>query len=574
MVPLVSRSASVLLLAILGGCTGEITGAVGSGETGGAGTAGVGGSGTDVTNWIPGERGDPNAVAVLPLRVLTRSEYDNTISLVFGEEYGLSVASLRAASVLPGETYDLSGFLSVGEISEVNVLRYMDAAKTVAGAVSSSLPRLFGCDLAATPNADACVRAFVESFGELLYRRPLVAAEVDEHLAFYQHERTTLGRDANGAALQLLEAMLQSPYFLYRWEQGFKVVERKGDAAKLNPYQVASRLSFFLWGSGPDRALLAQAKAGTLATSEQVAEAARRMLESPRAERALESFHEQWLGLSHLDSLFKDEKRFPQWNDELRSSMKDEVQAFTRHVILKGDGAVSSLLGAPYSFVNASLASVYGISGVQGSELRQVQLDPRERAGLLTMPALLASASEASVANPFKRGKLILEKLLCQKLEPPPVVPPLPTPDQVDPKPQRQVLETMTSVAPCSACHVSLNPLGFGLGNFDAIGKFQTLDDAGFPVDASGTLPGGAAFSGPSELSMALTSSEEVRTCITKQWFRFGFGRAESPSDAFSLDGAYTAFQATDFNIRELLVAFVTTRSFLHRQIETGEVVE
>ncbi len=524
--------------------------------------------------WQPGAAGDPKAVAVLPLRMLTRSEYDNSISLILGDEYGLSLGALAAASVLPGETLDLSGFLTVGEINEVNVLRYMDAAQAVASAVAPSLPQWLGCDLKAVADASACVRSFAESFGELLYRRPLSAAELDEHVAFYAYEQATLGQTPETAALQLLKAMLQSPYFLYRWEQGWKVAERTGDAARLNPYQVASRLSFFLWGSGPDRALLALAKSGGLTTSEQIAAAARSMLTSPRAEQALESFHGQWLGLSHVDTLFKDEQRFPEWNAELRSSMQGEVQAFTRHVILQGDGLLSSLLGAPYSFVNASLAGVYGLTGVTGTELRQVQLDPQERAGLLTMPALLAASSEASVGNPFKRGKLILEKILCFKLEPPPVVPPLPMPDASNPKPEREVLEDMTSGAPCNACHQLLNPLGFGLGNFDAIGKFQTLDEAGFPIDASGDLPGGAHFNTPQELASALAQSEDVRSCLTKQWFRFGFGRAESAADTFSLDGAYATFQAANYNVRELLVAFVTTRSFLHRQIEMGEVVE
>jgi hypothetical protein len=254
--------------------------------------------------------------------------------------------------------------------------------------------------------------------------------------------------------------------------------------------------------------------------------------------------------------------------------MHDEVHAFTRHVILQGDGSVASLLGAPFSFLNQRLAGVYGVSGIQGDELRLVDLPGDQRAGLLTMPALLATASEPSVANPFKRGKLLLERILCQKLEPPPAVPPLPAPDAANPQPVRDELEQMTAVAPCNGCHALLNPLGFGLGNYDAIGRFSTDDDTGFPVDASGVLPSGAPFSGPRELATVLASEPETTACLTKQWFRFGFGRAEAPADTFSIETAYGSFQNSSFNIRDLLVALVTTRSFLYRQIEAGEVVE
>jgi hypothetical protein len=186
----------------------------------------------------------------------------------------------------------------------------------------------------------------------------------------------------------------------------------------------------------------------------------------------------------------------------------------------------------------------------------------------------LAAAAEPSVSNPFKRGKLVYQKVLCQKLEPPPVVPPLPTPDASNPQPVRQVLETMTSVAPCNACHQLINPLGFGLGNFDAIGRYSTTDEAGFPVDASGQLPDGSTFTTPSQLAAALGQNTEVRACLTRQWFRFGFGHAESEADTHSLQTAFTAFEGAQFDLRELLVALVTTRSFLNRSVEPGELLQ
>jgi len=556
------------------GGSGASSTQVGGSGTGGSGTTTGGAAAVPQGPWIPGNLSDPAAAAVLPLRMLTRTQYDNTIALVFGDEYGIPIPNLKAAAVLPGETLDVSGFLSVGEISEVHVLRYMDAAKAVTDALAPSLPKLLGCDLTTVADDSACVRAFVANFGELLYRRPLETTEIDEHLAFYQYEKTSLGQAPAAAATQLIRTMLQSPYFLYRWEQGWKVAERQGEVVRLNPYQVAARLSFFLWGSGPDRQLIELAKSGAFTTDAQLAAQTRAMLQSPRAEHALESFHEQWLALTELDAMVKDEQRFPNWNGELRTAMHQEIQAFTRDVILNNDGTVAALLGASYSFINQGLAGVYGVPGIQGNALQRAELDPTQRAGLLTMPGLLASASDPSVANPFKRGKLILQKVLCQKLEPPPMVPALPTPDPAVPKPEREVLEAMTAQVPCSVCHSVINPIGFGLSNFDAIGQFQTKDGAGFPIDASGALPSGATFKTPSELAAALSTHSDVRTCITKQWFRFGFGRAEEPADHFSLDAAYGSFDASGYNIRELLVAFVTTPSFLRRVVEPGEIVQ
>jgi hypothetical protein len=393
-----------LLCAPLAACTAEIDGPSGApSPAGSAGTTSVGGNGaagapdSRPSNWEPGVTGDPNAVGTLPLSLITREHYNNTVALIFRDEYGVLPVAIEPAAVLPGETLDQSGFLSVGELNEVNVLRYMDAARAVTDAVASQLDTLVGCDLATVADDDACVKAFVATFGELLYRRPLEQAEVDEHLAFYAYEQTTLMRTPEAAAVQLIQAMLQSPYFLYRWEQGWISPEKTASSARLNPYQVASRLSFLFWGSGPDRALLGAAHGGGLATNEGIAAQARAMLKSPRAAQALDSFHRQWLGLASLDTLFKDEARFPEWTVTLSNAMRDEIQAFTRHVMLEGDGKVATLLGAPFSFLNADLAKVYGVSGITGTELRRVDLDATQRAGLLTMPGLLAVAAEASV---------------------------------------------------------------------------------------------------------------------------------------------------------------------------------
>lgn len=566
-------------------CTGTIqeSSGAGAGETGtprprpGQGSAsgqpgGVGGPGAA---WMSG--GDPQAAPALPLRLLTRKEYDHTIQLVFGDEYGvLPAGGVAATANLPGESVDVSGFLATTEITETHAQRLAEAASIIGAAIAPSLDRLVGCALGSASTDDAaCIARFLPGFAELLYRRPLSPAELEAHLAFYREERTMLGQTAPAAARQLVEAMLQSPHFLYRWERGWEVAERQGDVVRLNDYQVASRLAFMLWASGPDRALLRRARDGELSRPEGLREAVRDLLAHPRAARALDWFHTQWLGLGEIRGLFKDRNRFPQWNEALAASMQREVELFTRHVMTEGDGTVATLLRAPYGFADERLAAVYGLSGVTGGELRRVELDPTERAGLLTLPGLLAASSEASVPNPFRRGKLVLNRLLCLSLEPPAEIPMPPHPDPDDPRSERQVLEELTAAPACAGCHRQINPLGFALDRFDAIGRLRDRDEHGKPIDTSGVLPdGGQRFDGAPALAALLAESEDARTCILRQWFRFGLARPEGDADTHSLGAAYSSYAEAGHDVRAFLTALATTRSFRYRKLEPGETVE
>lgn len=525
------------------------------------------------SKWEPGKGSlDPTAVAALPLRLITSEQYENSVRLVFSE-FGAELSDLRVHETLQAESVDASGFLVVGEVTEVSVLRYLDAAKNVADAAMPSHESWLGCSFDNTADADVCLREFVSEFAELLYRRPLSEEQIEDHIDFFHEETDELGQTPEKALSQLLQSMLSSPLFLYRWEAGPTPPTLVDGAIRLSAYQIASRLAFFLWNAGPNRALLAQAQAGDLDTEEGVAEVARQMLEDKRAGQAIDSFHSQWLHLEKLDTLLKDPSRFPDWSPALGSAMHEEISTFAREVILSGDASLKTILSAPFSFLNESLAGVYGVDGVTGTEFRRVELPPEERAGLLTMPGLLAAASEPSVENPFKRGKLLLEKILCQKLEPPPNIPPLPPPDASNPRPVRETLEELTAEAPCSGCHSKLNPLGFSLAHYNAIGAYQEQDELGFSIDASGQLPDGTTFTGPQELSVALAEATDVRACMTKQWFRFATNRAENAADDYSLETSYSQFSAHQFNIKELLIAVASSRSFLYRAQDAGEVL-
>ncbi len=565
---------SVVSLAL--GCTAEISGTqqgggalgVGASATagGGSSTAGadVGGTGP-CGEWQPGCEGDPTAAPGLSPRLLTKRQYDNTLTLLLKDTYGVLQSDATFARDLATEAPGRSGFAAAPEISPVSVGGYLSASKAVAAAIAPSLSKLLKCDVEAGSDV-ACITSFVTEFGEVLYRRPLTQQDVQDHVAFYDEELSQLGRSKTTAALSLVRLMLNSPYFLYEWEQGHLVSGRRGATVRLNPFQIASRLSFFLWASGPDKPTIDLAKSGGLDTDEQVAAQAAAMLQSPRAAHGVDSFHEQWLDLFDLANLNKNPEVFANWSPALGQDMASEIQLFTRDLILTGDASVTSLLTSTRTFLNQPTAELYGQAGVSGMDFAAVNVDPARRSGLLTMPGFLASASGPDAVKPFHLGNLLLEKLYCQKLVAnPDLIASAPVP-QVNRKVvgERAYLEELTGKGVCLGCHVLLNPLAFGLGNFDSLGAWRDVDEHGVPINSAGTL-GDTAFSKPAELGQLLAQDERVQSCIAKQWFRFATDSYETSADTHSLEQGWKAAKSTSLDLRQLMLSFATTPSFLYR---------
>lgn len=574
------RTASSLLalsLSCTTACTGVLTGE-GSGSDGNRsaedpdqiGNADGSETKSRAQGWQPGMAGDAESVTRLDPPVLTTEEYDRTLALVFANQLD---PGFSASGSFPAETKGKSGFREVTTISELHVARYYDASEEIAQSLETDLSAVMGCDIKSADD-ETCLRTFADSVGELLFRRPIEEAEFQTYVSYFREARDTIGLEPEKAALNLLQLWLNSPYFLYRWEDGHKPASVEGPAVKLNGFQIASRLSFFLWRSGPDADLLAAAKAGQLDTPEGVVLKASEMMASPRAHVGIESFIEQWLDLSLTPQLFKDPSRFPYFDDELKAAIAAEVQTFSRNLILTERGTVDQLFATDQVYVNEHSAILYGITGITGTELRPVPLpSDQERAGLLTMPAVLATAADASVPNPFRLGKLLLEKVFCEELDPPPDLPEFHKPESANMISERQYLEELTGIGACNGCHQRLNPLGLGLGDFDAAGAVRTVDEHGFAIDSASVLPTGEQFAGPRELGELVGSSEQVRACVTKQWFRFATGRHEEESEYASLQSAYTQFESTSFTLAELMVALTTTRAFLYRALEDGETV-
>jgi hypothetical protein len=535
-----------------GGRTGDTGGSVVTPE-GGAGGAvdGTGGAGSVV---LPPSR--PSA----PLRRLSRLQYNNTVRDLLGD------TSRPADGFLPDEVLgSFSGSAALARVAPVAVEQYRLAAERLAAKAATNLTSLVSCRPADTAGEEACVRTFLADFGLRAYRRPLSADEVAGKLELFRKVRVE-GDFAFGIQA-VVAALLQSPFFLYRAElppAGALV----GALVPLGPYEIASRLSYFLLNTMPDPALFAAAQANGLATPAAVEAQARRLLQDPRARAAANEFFGQWLILGALDDEAKDATLFPEFNDTLRAAMKEETLRFTTSTLFDGDARLETLLTSSRSIVNAPLGKLYGVTAA--ADYGPVDLDPSQRAGLLTQASILTRTAHSDGSSPTRRGKFVREALMCQPPPPPPpgvdTTPPPRTPNQT-----RRALYAQHATNPvCAACHQLTDPVGFGFENYDAIGRYQTMD-GGKPIDASGEISASedldGVFVGAVALAKKLAASNSVRTCMAEHWFSFALGRAPAAGDEASIKAAFDGF-APGGDLRALMVALTRTDSFLTRVVE------
>ena len=411
-----SLPASILALA----CSGEIgeTGRV-AGHLPGASsnTQTPGGSSTpgDTVGAAEGfvcSESAKGKVGESPLRRLTRVEYDNSVRDLLGDTTGLG-SSFVADGVL-------GGFENNADQPATTLVatQYSEAAQQIAAVAGKNLATLSPCDTAKTGEAE-CAKQFVRQFGKRAYRRPLTDAEATRLDTLYSGLRAQQGLDFTSAISALLEGMLQSPNFVYHIEKGV-AGPGTGGAVSLTAYEIASRLSYFLWNTMPDPDLFAAADAGKLSTVAEVEAQVRRMIADPRAQGAVENFFRQWLELDRFETAVKDTTLFPEFTTELKGYMRDEIDTFVGDVFWKGDAKLQTLLTASYSFINEDLAKLYGISGITGTNLRRTELDKGVRRGLLSQVGMLAARANADQTSPVKRGKFVRERLFCQSMPAPP----------------------------------------------------------------------------------------------------------------------------------------------------------
>jgi hypothetical protein len=372
-------------------------------------------------------------------------------------------------------------------------------------------------------------------------------------------------------ARAVVASILASPNFLFKPEAGGDASSLP-DAKQATAFELASRLSSLIWASVPDDTLLDAAQAGELVTREHVAEHARRMLGDERAKAAVNAFYEQWLGLPLLDAAVKDAAYFPDWSDGVRDAMREETKRFIDHVLWDGDAKLSTLFTAPYSFVNATLAELYGVSDGPSDDatFAKTDLDPTQRAGVFTQGSFMATYANPQYSSPIKRGKWVRVRMLCQDLpEPPANVPPPPAPAPNVSTRERFAMHTNSPA--CSSCHVLIDGLGFGLENFDGIGRYRTMENDAV-VDATGRVNESDVdeeYEGGVELAALLARSGQARDCVPTQWLRYALGREEEDEDTCSLVALRQAFETSGGDMRELMVALTQTDAFMsYRQPE------
>ena len=379
--------------------------------------------------------------------------------------------------------------------------------------------------------------------------------------------------DFNGAIGVLVEAMLQSPGFLYHWELDPGPAIRDGAVVQLGNYQVASRLSYYLWGSMPDAMLFAAAAAGQLSTAAGVQTQAQRMMMDAKAQNMVADFVEDWLDVNTIVLQPKDPAVYSMWSPDLVTAMGTEVRSFGTSTIL-GSGSFAELFTSTKSSVNQALASIYGVGGVTGTAPKAVTFDATQRAGILTLAGFLAVNGATDGSSPVRRGHAVLTRLMCLRVPDPPANVPPPKP----PTPgltTRQRFEEHDMQACTGACHMAMDPIGFGFERYDGIGRYRTTDQ-NFPVNSNGSivLDGQTqTFPDAVALSKLLAASPQVQACLATQVTRYALNRWETAADAASIESARSAFQSGGLNIRTLMTSVATSRTFRYRSPASGEVL-
>jgi hypothetical protein len=501
----------------------------------------------------------------MPLRRLTNREYNNTVRDLLGD-------NTRPADQFPTDRDGAFEFRRAGSVAVQDATLLRASAESLAAAALPKVSAMLPCD--AAKGDETCARQFITKFGLRVFRRPVSSGETDRLAGLYNAGRNTLKLGFVDAIGLVIEGMLQAPQFLDHWEASpddAPIVE--GAVVRLGGFQIASRLSYFIWGSMPDDALLASAAAGELDTASGVKAAASRMLSDPKSKETVSSFFADWLELDGLKDRMKNATAYPGYNDALQTAMLGETRTFVENVSFGGDGSLATLLGGPFSYVNQSLGAVYGAE-VQGADLKRTDLDASQRAGFLTQASFLALNGASDGSNPVRRGKAVYTKLLCHDLPPPPANVPAPKPASAGGTTRQRFVEHDTN--PCAtACHSAMDPIGYAFENYDGIGQFRTTDN-GQPVDASGSVSTDGAthtFKNAIELIGVLAKSSEVRQCFSSQWARFALVRPDTDADQASLQTVASTFGSQTSTIQDLLAAIATMRTFRYRSPSDGEVL-
>ncbi len=499
-----------------------------------------------------------DAPPIARLHKLTASEFANSVHDLLGNDAPLS-------AVEPDNI--VSGFSSVGastvSISASGVDEYEAATGTAtafAFASATKAATVLSC-VPTTMTDTACLTKGLNAIGRRAFRRPLTADETTRFVTL----ATTIASGTGGTVLMGLQhavwAMLQSPSFLYRVELGVASAA-DGNRMKYTSYEVASRLAGAIWDGAPDDAILDAAGTDALATPDGIRTQATRMLADPKAHRGVLAFVDDLYDIAHFNEAVKDPTLFPKWTPTLQAAMRQELEQDLDDMFFTTKGDFLSLYDSKTTFVNAELASFYGLPAPAGTGFEKATFpDGSPRVGLLGTGAILAAYALPGRASPTERGKFVTSTLLCINVPPPPPnVPPLPA--MLDPTAtMRQIMTTHRASPSCASCHSIMDPVGFGLDHFDAAGGYRTLEN-GKPVDSTGTLLDGTAFDGLAQLGAALRKEPVAGPCFVSKMYENSLGRTALTLDSAAIMALAKQFSDGQNHADQLLLNLVTSDSF------------
>jgi hypothetical protein len=513
------------------------------------------------------------------IRRLTKTEYSNTLHDLFGVDPSI-------ADALPDE---VSGEGYLNSLSPLQLEQYLKIADKVLGRIvaprgAQPTPvqkRLFGQSAAAGTDPRKAAREVARSLARKAYRRPPTEAELDVLLeAFDLGKRSYLGKSSTLAYQQglnvMLKAILVSPQFLFITPAG--EAGASTGIVPLDEHQLASRLSYLLWATMPDDELMALADEGRLHQPAVLDAQVLRLLKDRRSRALFDGFGAQWLGVGGLKRQVFDPAMFPQMTAGMRDSMYDEVRLFFESVVRENKSLIRFVDG-DYTYLNGTLAAVYGLEEtVKGPEMRRVHLSDGNRGGVLGMPGVLAATSFPNRTSPVKRGVWVLEQLLGDHVpSPPPDVPALDQQQQttITSLTMRERTELHRTNPVCANCHKVMDPIGFGLENFDAVGRWRDRDSNGKPIDSAGELPGGERFASPKDLKTIIAGrTEAISRNLVEKLLAYALGRGLEGYDEIVVDNLVQEVADDGYRMQTLIKGVVTSYPFMHRRVGRKEEIQ
>jgi len=527
----------------------------GGGNSPGSGGGNSAGSGGESTGGTSGQGTVCDSLTSRRVRRLSRREYANVVADLLGAK-----AQQAASAAWPDEP-TVGGFDNQSNALFVSPSLQQDIADLASQlAADANVTSVAPCATAA--GSASCLQTFIRSFASKAYGRPLKDSEVTAATAV-----AGMGEDYPTSVKLVVEMVLQSPHTLYVTELGPEGMETATGAVALTSDEMASQISFLLTGTRPDAALSMAAGTTGFKKPADIQQQVRRLLPTPAGQAQLARFIGGWLNMGPIASVSKNPDLFPEFTPAVAAAMQQEFDQFVTTQLNGGNGTLSAFMTTPSANVPSALAKLYG------ADLQGTTLNTNHRRGVLSLPGVLAYNSSDVSSDPVQRGLLIRRQLLCQYVPPPPPdvldrITKMPVDTADTTKTTRQKFEAHVNDASCAACHTFFDPIGFGMEDMDALGRFRTTEN-GMSVDSSGALTRSdvdGPFEGPAALSMKLAQSSQLASCMVSHFFSFSQARQPDPADQCVVDQLSTAFTGGGGRIADLIDNYMAHQTFIYRK--------